>query len=143
MLKTNLPQFARTRRTRRPGVEYNAPMPEAPPNPRTLSNVQNNVIHKCVRIREKAKISQRELEERLGLAHGSIPRWERGRWLKNADEIVAGYAALTPFDPGSIWRCAVKSWHAPAEGSPKFLLEKAAAEFEKSARRRTRERRSS
>ena len=91
---------------------------------RKLTNVQNNVIHVCVLLREGEGISRYRIADRLGKHVSHVSRWETGRWVDYADELIDAYAELCGLDnAGTIWRRAVRFWNQPMPGSPKATVQ--------------------
>jgi transcriptional regulator with XRE-family HTH domain len=89
-------------------------------NPGLLSDVQNNVIWECVRIRLAHDAALEDVARLVPTSRQDIQKWENGRWLHKADAIIKAYAELDRVAPRTIWARAIREQTLPP-GSPKAV----------------------
>jgi transcriptional regulator with XRE-family HTH domain len=73
-----------------------------------LTGVQHAVIAECVRIREAHGLTQASLGVLGGYPRATINKWEKGRWIEDADRVIAVYAGVDGIEPNVVWDRAVR-----------------------------------
>jgi len=96
-------------------------MPADRGDPRSLTNVQSNLIAECVSRAADQDVSQADVARTADVIEATITRWTQGHWPKSAEQIIRAYAQLLGTTPGQLWVAAAEDWQQPRPGSPKWV----------------------